>query len=270
MVARAPFSFSWEQITFNHFHGFCKDVLNENGVEWPKGEGENFFINVVPNLVEETITSSAKYRKYDAVFIDEGQDFHLRWYQMLSKYLSHRDELLLVCDKKQNIYKLNLTWVDAEMKGTKFRGDWRKLTTVFRLPPKVASAVEQFSQTFDLNQEIKTEAVRQLNLFGRTPDSHLVWLDIHSPDYLTWIERAFNKIVEKGFHVSDIVILLHDHQTGLKCVEHFKQKHIQVNHVFEEEKGSRRHKKSFWMGDGRLKMSTVHSFKGWEVLNVII
>ena len=27
---------------------------------------------------------------------------------------------------------------------------------------------------------------------------------------------------------------------------------------------------SFWMGDSRLKMSTIHSFKGWELINVII
>ncbi len=269
MVARAPFSFSWERITFNHFHGFCKDVLNENGVEWPNGEGKQFFTNVIPILVEKTIASSAKHRKYDAVLIDEGQDFHLNWYQLLSNHLSERDELLLVCDKKQNIYELDLSWVDSEMKGTKFRGGWRKLTTIFRLPAKIASAAQHFSQVFDLNQEIKTEAVKQLNLFGRVPDPHIVWKDICSDEYLDWIEGAFDTICAEGFSVSDIVILVHDHQTGLNCVKFFEQRHIRVNHVFEE-RGSLKHKKSFWMGDGRLKMSTIHSFKGWEVLNVIL
>lgn len=271
MVARAPFSFSWEHITFNHFHGFCKDVLNENEIEWPEGEGKDFFVNVVPDAVARTIETAEKQRKYDAVFIDEGQDFHLKWYQLLSKYLGERDELLLVCDKKQNIYGVNLGWVDASMKGTKFRGDWRKLTTVFRLPSMIARAVERFSDTFNLNQEIKIEAVTQLTLFGHTPDPHIVWINIPSQDYLSWIDKAFNKI-NKRSHISDIVVLVHDHKTGLKCVEHFTQRPrpIRVNHVFEDGTGSKRHKKSFWMGDGRLKISTIHSFKGWEVLNVII
>jgi superfamily I DNA/RNA helicase len=47
---------------------------------------------------------------------------------------------------------------------------------------------------------------------------------------------------------------------------------MEVNHVFENEDEERhhRHKKAFWMGDSRLKISTIHSFKGWEVLNVIL
>ena len=51
-----------------------------------------------------------------------------------------------------------------------------------------------------------------------------------------------------------------------------KNKNIEVNHVFEEDDEARfhPHKKAFWMGDSRLKMSTIHSFKGWELLNIIL
>lgn len=31
MIQRSPFQFSWNRFTFNHFHGFCKDILNEFG-----------------------------------------------------------------------------------------------------------------------------------------------------------------------------------------------------------------------------------------------
>jgi hypothetical protein len=31
MVQRSPFGFCWDRFTFNHFHGFCKDILNEFG-----------------------------------------------------------------------------------------------------------------------------------------------------------------------------------------------------------------------------------------------
>ncbi len=60
---------------------------------------------------------------------------------------------------------------------------------------------------------------------------------------------------------------------GFECVSYFEsRKNLLVNHVFEDdnEKKWHRHKKAFWMGDGRLKMSTIHSFKGWEVPNVIV
>jgi superfamily I DNA/RNA helicase len=66
---------------------------------------------------------------------------------------------------------------------------------------------------------------------------------------------------------------LPDKYLGFRCVKHFEsKKNILVNHVFESdsEKKYHRHKKAFWMGDGRLKISTIHSFKGWEVPNIIV
>src|SRR5205085_1633954 len=89
------------------------------------------------------------------------------------------------------------------------------------------------------------------------------------------IDDAFEIIKCNGTsnHTSDTVILLPDKNFGLECVSHFESKKgIKVNHVFEkqEERRYHRHKKSFWMGDSRLKISTIHSFKGWEVLNVIL
>lgn len=86
---------------------------------------------------------------------------------------------------------------------------------------------------------------------------------------------GFEIIKENGTskHGSDTVILVPDKNYGLECVNHFETtKNIKVNHVFEneEEKRYHKHKKAFWMGDSRLKISTIHSFKGWEVLNVIL
>ncbi len=59
---------------------------------------------------------------------------------------------------------------------------------------------------------------------------------------------------------------------GYNCVEFFEEKGIKVNHIFEKENERRYHihKKAFWMGDSRIKMSTIHSFKGWELMNIVI
>ena len=62
------------------------------------------------------------------------------------------------------------------------------------------------------------------------------------------------------------------HKLGKIAVDLFREKKVEVNHVFEEdtEASYHPHKKAFWMGDGRLKMSTIHSFKGWELLNIVL
>jgi hypothetical protein len=67
-----------------------------------------------------------------------------------------------------------------------------------------------------------------------------------------------------------MIFLVPDHKIGWQLVGIFESKGINVNHVFENPEKNHYHKKSFWMGDSRLKMSTIHSFKGWELKTVIL
>jgi superfamily I DNA and RNA helicase len=115
MVSRSPFGFSWDRFTFGHFHGFCKDILNEFGEKWPSESGgeEATFREIVPNKVLEVI-KKGNYEKYDAIFIDEGQDYYIEWYSMLCHFLTNRDEVVVVCDKKQNIYSREMDWLDKK------------------------------------------------------------------------------------------------------------------------------------------------------------
>src|SRR5690606_32807965 len=155
MIARSPFAFNWKKFTFTHFHGFCKDKLNEFGHEWPKSplrlnynsniDFENtleyFFKATVPEAVIDAIQGKS-YQKYDAILIDEGQDYHYEWYAMLNKYfLSGRDEVLIVSDKRQNIFDRELDWLDKRVTREgldKFQEPYIDLTVTFRLPKKVA------------------------------------------------------------------------------------------------------------------------------------
>jgi superfamily I DNA/RNA helicase len=83
---------------------------------------------------------------------------------------------------------------------------------------------------------------------------------------------TFKRLKLAGYSASDMVFLFPSHELGKQAVEIFNYHNIAVNHVFDDSSGSksRTHKKSFWMGDGRLKVCTIHSFKGWELVNVIL
>jgi cellulose synthase/poly-beta-1,6-N-acetylglucosamine synthase-like glycosyltransferase len=48
-------------------------------------------------------------------------------------------------------------------------------------------------------------------------------------------------------------------------------RNIKVAHVFgRDNKEKKRRKLGFWMGDARIKASTVHSFKGWESRAMVV
>lgn len=273
MIQRAPFEFEWNMITFNHFHGFCKDVLNHYGLKWPEGDGEDLFRSAIVNAVRGAI-SRQEHEKWDAVLIDEGQDYYWEWYDLLRAFLTAHNELLVVCDKRQNIYSREMSWIE-EMKNVQFRGPWRELNTVFRLPKEVAAQVTAFSKTFDLSQEVQMDAVvenAQGDFLNHLFDPHTVWREISETALLGQLWDSVQHLKAKKFSPSDIVILLPNHGLGMQCAKFFQSKQIGVNHVFEDgaEGSFKTHKKSFWNGDGRLKMCTIHSFKGWECLNVVL
>lgn len=287
MIARATFNFSWSSFTFNHFHGFCRDVLNNLGCDWPDSTFDfeledndlkasalqDFFRYTIPNTINEAIKSK-KYKKFDAILIDEGQDFYIEWYSMLNKnFLNSNDELLVVVDKKQNIYQRELDWFDKRTRNSeleKFKTDILILTISYRLPPRIVAMANEFSEMFNLDQGLKV-AREKINPQVIQYD-HIVWIDIDEDKKFNWIYKAFDTLKKNGESASDIVILLPNHKIGLDCVRYFENKNVKVNHIFELgiEKWTHSHKKAFWMGDSRLKMSTIHSFKGWELMNVII
>lgn len=272
MIQRSPFEFSWKQFIITHFHGFCNDILNDFGEKWPdEQKGEDVYKLIVPEMVLNLVKKSnnEKY-KFDVILIDEGQDYYIEWYQMLKEFLSDRDELVVVCDKKQNIYGRELDWLDKRRSGMEKFGEWIELKKNVRLPEDIAVVTNQFSETFNLNQEVKAEPP---DLFNQN-DSKLIWWNVDFLNWLAKIDEAYELIKKmSSSHSSDIVILLPDKYLGFVCVEHFKSfKKIDINHVFEDEseKVYHLHKKAFWPGDGRLKMCTIHSFKGWEAKNVIM
>lgn len=273
MVARAPYSFAWQQITFTHFHGFCGMLFNRLGQNWPEGSeaGDSYYRVTVPKaalaLVDKAKQNdSAELPTYDAILIDEGQDFSLEWYRLLCRCLGSRNELLLVCDQRQNIYGCEQTWLDEGMSGTSFRGRWGELQTVFRLPPLIADATQQFCRNFDLNEGVQPDSNEQGDLF----QPHLVWRNIRDGQAVGLMWQAFQKMRENGISPSDVVFLMFSKRLGLQAVEHFTRLGIEVNHVFDQDGARKSHKRSFWLGDGRLKMCTVESFKGWEIRNVVL
>lgn len=275
IISRTPFEFEWENITFNHFHGFCNDTLINLGT--PKLISETYLDDIVPciNKAHEACKDIEKF-KFDAILIDEGQDFNYEWYDLLRKFLTNRNELFLVIDKRQSLYSQDLIWVEGGMKNVEFRGPWRELKRIYRLPKIIGNIANDFSKIFCLNQEVQIEEYKQLTIFEAYKDPHLIWENIDSTEWMDKINKAYEKIkitqIELGIgHPSDTVILLPNHKRGMELVRNFKKRGIEVNHVFgDSSEESCYNKGSFYTGDSRLKMSTIHSFKGWEAVNVIL
>ena len=280
-VSRARQGFPWSRFTFKHFHGLCRDYYSENGIPWPnfsKDEAARYFNEIIPETIirHMDVGKNEKSRIYDAVLIDEGQDYCLSWYMMLNKMLTENNELVFTADEKQNIYNRESRWIDGPMVG--FRGPWRILRPSYRLPRKFIVEVNRFAEKF-LSKDDSPKLEEPPNPEPAFLEPKLIWedLSIGQPwkdtalSYVLWLVTEFKE------SPSDIVVLVPTHKEGWELAEEFESLGLKLNHVFEEEENendqrykTHKNKKSFWMGSPRLKLCTIHSFKGWELRNVIL
>ena len=70
---------------------------------------------------------------YDAIFVDEGQDFRVEWWKALMKALVEGGEMLLCSDTAQNIYGISQAWTDNPTLGTRLAKP-TELKVSYRMP----------------------------------------------------------------------------------------------------------------------------------------
>ena len=132
-----------QQVEFRHFHGWCKLICTLAGHEndysqlWKRSpeEAEAVLDEHMAKLVlqiyaDPSVIDSLPF--YDAILVDEGQDYNKEWWQTLRAAVKPDGEMLLVADKTQNIYGKDLTWLDGSLRGTGISSRWYNLET--RLP----------------------------------------------------------------------------------------------------------------------------------------
>ena len=242
-IKRATYRFEWGNITIKHFHGFCSGFLNENGIPWPKSkhgesveETEYKLDELVPKLVSDAMKNgqNEKNRVYDAIIIDEGQDFIKSWYDCLTLFLSKNDEVFYVADPKQNLYERENRWIDQMEGGGKFNKRWREMNRTFRFPKLITKKVNRFAEVFlpkDDSSLIDEEW--DLSLF----DPHIVWKNFEEDKDLNEITLEILKKLtkEKMIHLEDIVIMVPTHKEGIKIATFLERSRIgPINHIFQE------------------------------------
>ena len=145
-----------KDITWLNFHFLCKRVCQENDCEeeyknldWKNNLNKVLNIDL-PNLVSSIIDSdeNGTITKYDAILVDEGQDFFPNWWNILRKLCNEDGEMLLVADATQDVYGTANSWTDEAMRGAGFRGDWVNLQACYRLPQGALETARIFAEMF--------------------------------------------------------------------------------------------------------------------------
>ena len=267
-----------QRIEFRNFHDWCKRTCINAGHKqdynqlWSIYQNEEVLKHHMAELVSriyDDSSANADLPIYDAVLVDEGQDYELLWWQTLRKAVKPNGEMLLVADKTQNIYGTAQDWTEAAMTGAGFSGPWMALETSYRLPLKIIPILQRFADQFLNNEEVDIPKQLELEL----GPVELRWVQVPS-------EMPINVCVEEVWRQmqrlrSDTAIpditFLSGYEMGHAFVNEFEQRNVHVINTFgQDDRESRRKKLAFFQGDARVKATTLHSFKGWEARHLVL
>lgn len=274
-----------ESITWLNYHRWAKRVCMSCGYanEYKDlyADDKTLCDDALAALTKDALTqrtdneTSPKQFEYDAILIDEGQDFRLSWWSSLQAALCKGGEMLLAADYTQDLYDTAHAWTDEAMTGAGFRGPWSLLETNYRMPIAMIPYVRSFAQMFlaqDEAQSLPAALQEELTLDALG----LRWIQI-SPEYSA--EAMEHAILDLPLRArpgmmawSDIVFLTFSNKLGSEIVERLEDRGFRVLHTFnnDDEGQSARSKNMFYKGSERLKATTVHSFKGWESRALVI
>jgi hypothetical protein len=107
------------QLEVLHYHSWCWRELEAAGIPIPerpelREQLDNYWDRIIPQLLLKAYEDShLKSAAYQAILVDEGQDFADDWYRTLLRALDlTTNSLFIALDSSQTIYKRKVSWRD--------------------------------------------------------------------------------------------------------------------------------------------------------------
>lgn len=119
-------------VEVHHFYDLCARVLDEE-VHF-ENEDREYYDFVLQETLETVEKGGASIGPYDAVFIDEGQDFATDMLRVAAGLLKQEGHLAIALDSRQDIY---VRRTSLESAGIQARGRTKELKRVYRSTPQI-------------------------------------------------------------------------------------------------------------------------------------
>ncbi len=265
------------RVTCTSFHTFCARVVDDAAAvgvvadepargTWPE------------KIVAKTddVLARGFDRRYDAVLVDEGQDFRLQWWNLLrERVIRPGGEMLLVTDPTVDLYGKSSWATPSTRESAGFTEPWIEMSGSYRMAPELIESTNLFARQY-VSADATVPAV---------PDDQSAVVGSVSSGQRSWrnVERVADLGLEIGCEVvrllrenpaldpRDVVYLCEYHHDGLAAAEVIEAAGYPVHHLYSRDPDERQRRKSrFWPDADAVKGCTVHAFKGWESPAVVL
>ena len=268
-----------------NFHAWAKRTFLELGeddsynAQWASGRERRAFpdTELASALLQHlrAKASPGEPQTYDAVLVDEGQDWLPEWWFCLREIIRPGGEMLLAADFDQDIYDRSGRWDAVAMIGAGFLGPWSDLTKSYRMSPRLTGLMKDFQSRFippgELSGPDKTVSTPPQTAIDT---NFLQWVQTTEAGLDSAVVAATNELLARyaqlDIGASDLCIIVDRNETGMRMVKHLESRSLRVAHTFDsDERKSRQLKRGFYQESGRISVTTVQSFKGWEAPAIV-
>ena len=246
------------------FHAWCSRELRRAKVAMPpapeRGQAWHEYWERVPALLLDAyVTGQARTGTYQAILVDEGQDFANDWYRVILKALDPASNSLFVAvDSSQNIYQRKISWREL---GVQIVGHTRVLRVNYRNTRPILNAAYRVISELDSSSNMAGEqaddyvtpdrALRD----GPPPQVHRhASLAVARRFAQAWIQVR----LDLGAAPDDILVLGLSRPTMESLTAWLKTEGIQACFLLTEQ------------SPGAVRLSTIHSAKGLDAAYVLL
>lgn len=251
-------------ITVRNFHEWLRKDLKVN----PRD---------LPAIIEKIKYKEAILPTYDAILIDEGQDFEPEWLQLVGLLLNPETQsLLLVEDRAQNIYQRKRTY--KQDTGLSFQGRSKILNINYRNTAQIVNFAWEFYQENSSlkNKVVKrdvegTEIIAPQSTRRRGPAPFIYKADHFQKEVLMAAKQMKKLHKEKNVPYHEMLVLYRVKRTHKQNIidtiqRILKQEEVPHYWITENDQSKREYEQE----DGKVKISTIESSKGLDFQAVFI
>jgi hypothetical protein len=265
------------RVTCTSFHTFCARVVDDAvaaGIDVPEPARGTWPEKIV--VKTEDVLRRKFDRRYDAVLVDEGQDFRLQWWNLLRELvLRPGGEMLIAADPTVDLYGKSSWSAPSTLEAAGFTEPWIQMTGSYRMAPELIEATSDFALEFVADDAaVPVVPTDQSAVVGQMSSGVRSWRDLERvADIGTAIGEEVVRLLREDPALAprDVVYLCEYHHDGLAAAAVIEAAGHPVHHVYSRDPDERQRRKSrFWPDADAVKGCTVHSFKGWESPAVVL
>lgn len=253
-----------------HFFELCSKILGQD-IAYEKEESEYYDL-----IVSETLSKiPGSNLKYDAILVDEGQDFSDDMYKLVTSLLNEKtNNLTIAMDEGQNIYHRKQSWKDL---GIQAKGRLHRISYVYRCTKELYEFATKFIGSNGGPPE--SSGSQQHSMFPDLYEYHGSKPQIRQfqtiEEIVDFVSDKIKKLIDQGeCSCSNIAILYTMKSTEGNPDMHIprmlgralEKKGILHNWVSEDY----RSKRSYDVTTDSITISTIQSAKGFDYSRVFL